>query len=203
MSVFSQLMMRKKIPAIYKVLDWIKSTGTQYIDMGVTSKANQKAKYSFMPTTISTGVSYAISGAYTENNSSYFGIIRSADGKLNYRSYINFVPCGDVITTGTQYDVEVVLNNNSQSMTCNGANATSSYPTADLASNLYLFKISNLPTQAFIGRVYYFSLWQNNVLVRNLIPVRRLTDNEVGMYDTVSKTFFGNVGTGKFIGSDE
>ena len=31
-----------------------------------------------------------------------------------------------------------------------------------------------------------------------MIPVRRLSDSAVGMYDTVSKTFFANAGSGTF-----
>jgi hypothetical protein len=49
------------------------------------------------------------------------------------------------------------------------------------------------------ARLYYTKMWKNGTLVRYLIPAKRNSDNVVGMYDTVSKTFFTNAGSGAFI----
>ena len=49
------------------------------------------------------------------------------------------------------------------------------------------------------GDVYSFKVYQNNTLVLNLIPAKRNSDNAIGMYDTVSNTFFTNAGTGAFV----
>jgi hypothetical protein len=51
-------------------------------------------------------------------------------------------------------------------------------------------------------RLYYFKIYSNNGLVRDLIPVRV---GQVGyMYDKVSGQLFGNSGTGEFIlGADK
>ena len=46
---------------------------------------------------------------------------------------------------------------------------------------------------------YSFKITQDNTLVRNFIPARRNSDNVVGMWDTVSQTFFTNSGTGTFV----
>lgn len=40
-------------------------------------------------------------------------------------------------------------------------------------------------------------------VIQYLIPVRRKSDNELGMYDTVSGTFFTNAGTGSFTAGSE
>lgn len=48
-------------------------------------------------------------------------------------------------------------------------------------------------------RVYYTRLFLNSSLLVNFIPCYRKSDNEIGMYDTVSKTFFTNQGTGTFL----
>ncbi len=45
--------------------------------------------------------------------------------------------------------------------------------------------------------VYMARLKKNGVLVRNFIPAKN-SSNVVGMYDTVSKTFFTNAGSGSF-----
>lgn len=46
-------------------------------------------------------------------------------------------------------------------------------------------------------------IWDNSVLVRDLIPAKRISDNVVGMYDTISQQFFTNAGTGSFIAGPE
>ena len=48
-------------------------------------------------------------------------------------------------------------------------------------------------------QVYRFSIYENNMLVLNFIPVKRNSDNVLGMYDTVSGNFFTNAGSGSFI----
>ena len=42
-------------------------------------------------------------------------------------------------------------------------------------------------------------IYDGDALVRNFIPSMRKSDNKPGMYDTVSKTFFTNSGTGEFL----
>ena len=44
----------------------------------------------------------------------------------------------------------------------------------------------------------YFKIYDNNNLVFDGIPARRNSDGVLGMYDTVSKTFLTNVGSGTF-----
>lgn len=49
------------------------------------------------------------------------------------------------------------------------------------------------------GRVYYFKLIDGDTLKFYGIPCVRKADSKPGMYDTVSKTFYTNAGTGEFI----
>jgi hypothetical protein len=48
------------------------------------------------------------------------------------------------------------------------------------------------------GTVYYLKLWQNNALVRDMVPVCTDDHTNCGLWDKVSQTFFGNVGNGTF-----
>lgn len=47
--------------------------------------------------------------------------------------------------------------------------------------------------------IYYCQIYDGDALVRNMIPCVRKSDSKPGMYDTVSKTFYTNAGTGEFI----
>lgn len=55
----------------------------------------------------------------------------------------------------------------------------------------------NVESRMMTGRINYCKIWNSNVLVRDLIPVRVGTTGY--MYDKVSKQLFGNSGTGSFI----
>lgn len=48
-------------------------------------------------------------------------------------------------------------------------------------------------------RVYSAYVKKNNKYVKKVIPCRRKSDNVLGMYDTVTNTFYTNRGTGTFI----
>ena len=45
------------------------------------------------------------------------------------------------------------------------------------------------------GRLYYCEIYENDTLVRNLIPVKRLEDNVICLYDLVTKQYYFNLGT--------
>lgn len=49
-------------------------------------------------------------------------------------------------------------------------------------------------------RFYLFTMYENDELILKLIPCKRNLDQELGMFDLVTKTFFANAGTGSFIG---
>ena len=47
--------------------------------------------------------------------------------------------------------------------------------------------------------LHYGRIFNGEELVREYIPVKRISDGEVGFYETVEKKFYSNEGTGKFI----
>ena len=50
----------------------------------------------------------------------------------------------------------------------------------------------------FKGRLYYFKIYDNGTLVRDYVPVKRISDGAIGLYDKVNKLFYGNDGTDSF-----
>lgn len=79
-----------------------------------------------------------------------------------------------------------------------GGSASFSTPSAATAT---LFAIhATTSTQLYYGtvRIFSYRLFENGELVQDFIPARRNSDSVLGMYDTVSKTFFTNAGSGTF-----
>ena len=67
---------------------------------------------------------------------------------------------------------------------------------------MYIFATNDRGSAAWHGAVKLYSLqiYEMGVgLLRNFIPATRIFDSVVGMYETVTQTFFTNQGTGVFI----
>ena len=207
MSVFSQLMMRKKIPSIYKVLDWIQSSGTQYIDTGIIASGNTTVDLSYE----SVYDNQCVFNSRQSSNVRQFGLtMLTGGGRFEYAGNVGI--SGFNATANTKHRIVskiengnyIVENYNTNeelagSLTFTQTSFTTPY-------SLILFARNNNGTIngfATNCKIYYFKLWDSGIPKLNMIPVRRTTDNVLGMYDTVSKTFFTNAGTGTFIGSDE
>lgn len=192
----------------YVELEYIESTGTQYIDTGVkftgtTSKIDARYKLN------STGVtgSYSSLSATQIDDNTRWGSLQydKTVGKCTFTvgnvpggSGIIFSPSGSIdhviyTTNGTSLTVE--FNNNTQTLSAGGSALT--------GQTLYLGckNTSGTRSEYFVGNIYSYKLEIDGTLVRDFIPVKMGT--EVGMYDTVTDTFFTNAGTGELIAGPE
>ena len=79
-------------------------------------------------------------------------------------------------------------------------NVYQTFQTYPVNQNFFIGTKANTPatTYGFVGKIYYLKFWASGTLVRNFIPAKNIL-GAVGMYDTVSQTFFTNAGTGEFI----
>jgi hypothetical protein len=72
----------------------------------------------------------------------------------------------------------------------------------DEQNPIYLFATSGYYESLYNskGRIYYVKIYVDSEnLSFNGIPARRDSDGELGLYDTVTNTFFTNAGSGEFI----
>lgn len=185
---------KTKYPYIpYTELEYIKSTGTQWIDTGIKCKSNLKCEVKFSTQKISGGCFFGNSGS-GESNSFRIFMAKNPD-----RWYLDFGSgeggnriSGGNIATNTIYTIEV--GNRYIKDKISGSNIISG-STVSFSDKTYTFHISNSGEQLTI---YYCKLWDNNKLVRSFIPVK--DENEVVcLYDKISNQYFYNAGTDNFI----
>ena len=70
---------------------------------------------------------------------------------------------------------------------------------------LFTFNESNSVLSDFLRggvRIYYMKIYENDILVKNYVPVIKKTSGEAGLLDTITNTFYGNSGSGSFIVGD-
>lgn len=52
------------------------------------------------------------------------------------------------------------------------------------------------------GSIYRFTAKKDGVVIGDYVPVQRISDNEVGLYDIINNVFYINSGSGDFIPGD-
>ena len=68
--------------------------------------------------------------------------------------------------------------------------------------NMYIFNFNPKDSsRTCVAKLYNFKIYFDDLLVRNFIPAKRKSDNEIGLYDLISRQFFTNAGTGAFTGA--
>lgn len=182
-------------------VEYLESSGTQYIDTGLKGKSGISAKTKVNYTYLSGSASHAIGGEYTTNTSCYFGMVR-ANGHFTYLYKNSVVETTTTISTDTDYDIDITLNNGNQRFVINGNVVSTGTVSGDFTStnNLFLYAINSVNGADVYGslKMYYMQISDNGTLIRDYIPCK--DENNVGfMFDTLSGTVYLNAGTGAFV----
>ena len=175
----------------YTQLEYIEFTGTQLINIPTTYNEpyhHGQIGISFTALGHEDIVSFRGSGFYLEPNGNVFGLW-ATDGVYN-RSVS--------VVTSTKYIVDYIASPSQRSIDVNGTIATGSgYTTSSIGKTIQIGDKDSYPLKA---KIYYLKILdENGDFIADLIPVRRHSDGAIGMYDTVTETFFANSGTGDFV----
>lgn len=179
----------------YQEVEYIESSGTQYINTGVNP--NQDISIEAKLYTEETG------------NKNWFGSVLWEDSNITGIGFNSF--------STTQ--VEWIFNKNSIWVRSNATDivgkpfivkfgngkleinnnqiATFTTPDFSIAQPISIF-IRTGGIAYISGRVYYFKIYDGDTLVRDFIPCYRKSDNVIGLYDKVEDKFYTNAGTGTF-----
>ena len=170
------------LPAGYTQLQYIESTGTQYIDTNITGSTNAIIDMQGTPRTDDTIVFM-------------LAPIDATAFQNGFGQYQSTMTGSFDIATRRVYNVSYT----SSSMTVNDVNVSNRY----IANNVNLALFGSTATSRRIrnAKLYSAKIYNNDTLLRNFVPAQN-SSGVVGMYDTVSGTFFENKGTGDFIGGD-
>lgn len=194
------------IPDDYTILDYIESTGTQYVDTGLSLPKGFHAVVDIMLTRSSDSIQCVIgsheqSAPYYRN---YFAVNPNMDSwNIGCDDSANFGVCA----LNTRYSVDVCNISGLISCSINGIDQglKNEIASSDRRSSrqLYLLAMNYLDgLLPCFARLYSCTIYDGTNMVRNFFPVRHRTGT-VGLYDVVGQAFYGNSGTGVFIGSDE
>lgn len=189
----------EELPDEYQQIEYIESTGTQYIDTGIkTNTTTSRYETKINPSSVSgTMCIFGTRNNTTADQRAMNVFIIDGTFRLDWLSGNGSYTVRN-ISSNTEYAISITRG----LATINNVNHTSRNTTSiDGSYTFYVGSLNNAGSvypKGFSGKIYYSKLYNNNILVFDGVPCYRKSDNEIGMYDLVSNTFFTNAGTGKF-----
>lgn len=188
------------IPDTYTRIDFLQATGTQYIDSGVVANfANNKIEQTATVEYTTNNTTRELMGT---NGYGFWG--KNASNKieaaLGQVTVTDNALTKNVISWTTDPDGNALtLNVNSNQYT----STASSFVDANYAYYVFALgiRVGSGASASFLchAKVWDYTIAVDNEVVCYLIPVKRNSDDVLGMYDVVTGTFETNAGTGTFI----
>lgn len=181
------------LPSGYKKLEYIQSTGTQYIDTLVNIEANKPITLrvvcdcSFNNAGVGNGVGTTIPGNifyFGTYNGSYCYGLGKVDGETSVAAD----------TERRIHDLDAV----GKKLTISGKLSLTglSFATPTASRTFWL------PQWGQGIKLYSCQIYDNGTLVRDFVPCQT-TDGTIGLWDDVNSVFYGNAGTGTFTAGPE
>ena len=185
---------KSRLPKEYQEVEYIESTGTQYIDTGV--KPNQDTSVELDGSIDGYGIFFGVRTSTTEGVSTIQGL-SSGTWAMGYNN--------SSVAFGTKDSNRHVWFKNKNLQYMDGElKYNYTYANFTAMGNAYLFAYNNNGTIGYVingrVRVYSCKIWAtaDSMLVRYMIPAKRNSDGVVGMYDIMNDVFLTNQGTGDF-----
>lgn len=186
-------------PPDYEALEYLESTGTQYIDVDVKPTANTRIYIEFEVNKDFTGKG-CIAGVTDGTN--YFTLVFDGSAKQWYISrYANEKE--QAFSDKLNSRDKVVIDKNKNVTTMKEETLTANVPSDGFSidDSLFLFALDNKDKaeQNIKMKLYATKIYEGENMVRNFIPARRKEDKKLGLYDAVGLKFYENKGTGDFV----
>lgn len=190
----------RSLPSNYIQLEYISSSGTQFINTGFFPDENSKMFLDFYPTIKQ---SKCFAGSRNADSAGFFTIGSGSGNKLQFGALGN----SRNVELGTHTIGRHTVSIEKGLFTYDGVETVvseSKIGTLDAKYSVYLFACNtNGPILQSSCRIYSCKIWDNGNLVRDFVPCFDKVNNTVGMYDLVFNKFYSNSGTGVFsVGPD-
>lgn len=183
--IYVRIPLKPQTISDFQLVEYIQSTGTQYVDSGVKGNQNTRIDVDYEPT-VTQGVIAGADGGWL-SNMFIIGIhfAAFATASYNYES----VPQG-----------RHVLSLNKGALSLDGTIKTTMNGSFTTPCNITLFTLNRNGSKVEYGSVKLYStkIFDNDVLIRDFVPCYRKSDNVPGLWDKVDGKFYTNAGSGSF-----
>lgn len=197
----------KRLPVEYQEVEYIESTGTQYIDTDVNVSTNNKIIMDLQFT----------DATYQQINGGYY-IYRPSSTSYTVRNDIGVASTGMFFmgASTTSITTDVTADTNRHTFMIDAT--TGEWSIDDVSGSVPPTTHSDYEVTLLIGarrgrnvngrilapatyceeKIYNVKIYTSGNLVRDFIPCYRKSDDVIGLYDLVNDAFYTNAGTGTF-----
>ena len=204
MDLRRRLLMRtaSRLPSEYQEVEYLESTGTQWIKTDIKGKfsVSLESEVIFTDKQDSYSVGF-LDGSFRISGNGYYGH-RTQNG---YGSTYSLGPSNSLMLS-KRYKYKTIFEPGNQEVYLDDVLVSTSTfaKNVDTLTGVHfgIFARLNNDTSASLFskvKMYYLKISDGGELLGHFIPCYRKFDNKPGMYDTVSKTFYTNAGTGEFL----
>ena len=183
------------VPSGYTIVDYIESSGTQYIDTGYVANANTKIEIKCSQVKSAGGVVFGSRETASPTDLAY--ALGTNAGKVCFY-YNTLNALNSTITTGEFADCRI----RSSKVSFNFNQYTNLTINQFPSGNLYLFAINRGEGQTITdysrSKIRSFIIYENDKILHYYVACYRNSDNVGGMYDFITNEFKTNDGTGSF-----
>lgn len=198
LKINKDLLLSSAITPDYTRLEYIQTTGTQYIDTEFDMDAQVKIEMDIALTSGSGDQKF-----FGNYDGTQFGVcIGTLNNKWRFGDYT--WTNNDGTTTTDRITITCVNN----SFTFGGTTYTSTRAVSGyygrqlvIGAIIYQYAILEYANMKIYGLKLYKQ--RGNVLIRDMVPAKRNSDGAIGMYDKRCNKFFTNAGTGEFVTGTE
>ena len=186
--------------ADYQQVEYIQGTGVQYINCGYIINETSKLTADIQFTSTSSSISGYVTGGSngTENR---FGVAISSSSNFNF-----CLGKGYHYRSANTNRQTIIIDSTTKKITQNGTNRNANTGSYSACTNATWFGIlGGLNQSGNLGCAkakFYHAVLENGstgVVEHDYYPVVRKNDNMAGVFDIITKTFYGNVGDGYII----
>lgn len=194
------------LPPEYQEVEYLQSTGTQYIDTGLTGNIDKEWVIEFSDFDRN-GVSYAgpfgnyasgaIVGIYCGNQVRVYASFGNVEDLYYNTSSASATEWAESTRRKIAISRNGVYENDVQKIP---AFSNLSYTSSDSTIVLFARRGSNgIVGNNIKAKIYNFMCIESGATIAHFIPCYRKSDDEPGMYDIVRNQFYTNSGTGTFL----
>ena len=184
------------IPLTYTKLEYLESTGTQYIDLDYYIKTNTRYEMQLLPTLTNKNVVQVYLGVNDSSGNYWMG----KGSSLNYNIHLYYKKDKYIAYNSETYPILKTINVNRNNMTIGEQTVSTNEITTNFTSSAYLFaeNVQESALMLSLFKLYYLQMYEGNKLVRDYVPVLD-TSKRPCLYDKVDKKCYYNQGTGEFL----
>lgn len=190
-----------EFPDGYKKLEYIESTGEQWIDTKFKPNENTRTILIFEPTKEYSSISgvFGVRDTAASNAAKMYVLWNS--GAAAFRT--DYFGTQQTLSVSTLLAKHTADKNKYVTAIGNGI-AVNVQSSGQCANNMYLFGVNNAGSVNYLSSYKLFCclIYDNGNLIRKFFPCKNIS-SEAGLYDFCENQFYGNSGSGVFIAGPE